>query len=118
MKKIYSIAQRNAIVEENLWRIDATIKRSWPLIRAARMDKEDVYQQLAIRLIRAVETFDPDKGELSQHLNAQLRFELLNCKEPARLYGMRGAPRDFRGDNIISFESIQENGPYYGALAA
>lgn len=118
MKKTYSIAQRNAIVEENLWRIDATIRRNWALVRAAGMDKEDVYQQLAIRLIRAVDTFDSDKGELGQHLNAQLRFELLNCKEPVRLHGMRGAPKTFRGHKIISFESIREDSPYYEQLAA
>ena len=118
VKKTYSIAQRNEIVEDNLWRINATIKRNWALIRAARMDKEDVYQQLAVRLIRAVGTFDPEKGTLEQHLNAQLQFEMLNCKDPIRLHGMRDVPRDFRGDKIISFESIHEDSPHYAALAA
>ena len=62
MTNCYSIAERNRIVEENLYRIDRTIRRNWSLIKAAHLDRDDVYQQLAIRLIQAVETFDPDKG--------------------------------------------------------
>ena len=80
MKGLYSIAERNRIVEENLHRIDSTICRNTQLMRAAHLDYDDVYQQLALRLIRAVETFDPEKGELSQHINAQLRYEMLSCK--------------------------------------
>ena len=42
---------------------------------------EDVFQQLAIRMIRAVENYDPDKGkDLEQHIFAQLQYEVLNCK--------------------------------------
>lgn len=108
MNHIYSIAQRNELVEENLWRIKAVIKRNRALIRAAHMDAEDVYQQLALRLIRAVETFDPDKGALSQHLNAQLRFELLNCKAPYRLFGMTGLPKEFRRISILPYDTVNE----------
>ena len=54
MKNNYSIAQRNAIVEANLWCIDSVIRQNRPLMRAARLEYDDVYQQLALRLIRAV----------------------------------------------------------------
>ena len=80
MKNNYSIAQRNAIVEEHLWCINAVIRQKQPLMRAAHLDHDDVYQQLAIRLIHAVAGFDPEKGALKQHIFAQLRFELLSCK--------------------------------------
>ena len=46
------------------------------LIRAAKLDTDDVYQQLALRLIRAVMSYDPEKGDLEQHIFAQLRMEL------------------------------------------
>lgn len=108
MKNSYSIAQRNEIVEANLWRIDKVMEQYRKQIRINRMDRDDVYQQLALRLIRAVENYDPEKGKLSQHINAQLRFELMECRGPVRLYGVTDAPGDFKGDHFISFDAIRE----------
>ena len=54
MKNTYSIAQRNALVEECLPCIDTVMRRNRRLIRENRLDPEDVYQQLALRLIKAV----------------------------------------------------------------
>lgn len=104
MKNCYSIAERNRIVEENLYRIDNAIRRNRALIRAVHLDRDDVYQQLALRLIRAVDTFDPEKGELGKHLHAQLQYEMLNCKDSRRRYGFTGAPYDLRGP-VISLEA-------------
>lgn len=53
-------------------------------MKAVHLDHDDVYQQLAIRLIRCVESFDPEKGELGAHIHAQLQYELLNCKSSYR----------------------------------
>lgn len=97
MKNNYSIAERNRIVEENLPRIDRTIRRNRALMRAAHLDRDDVYQELAIRLIRCVENFDPEKGKLEAHIDAQLQYELLNCKDSRRRYGFTHAPYDLRG---------------------
>lgn len=77
MKNTYSILERNRIVEEHLWCIDSVMRKNHALIRAARLDYEEVYQQLALRLIRAVETFDPDKGVLRIHILAQLKAQYL-----------------------------------------
>ena len=38
MKNNYSIAQRNAIVEDHLWCIDSIIQKNRPLMRAARLE--------------------------------------------------------------------------------
>ena len=100
-----AIARRNAIVEEHLHCIISVMRRNRELIRAARLEWEDVYQQLALRLIWAVDSFDPVKGTLKQHIYAQLRYELLNCKTPHRLYGLTGAPVEIRGA-IVSYEAI------------
>ena len=97
MKDNISYELRNRIVEEHLHCIDTVIWQNWSLIQAARLERDDVYQQLAIRLIRAVDTFVPDKGELAQHLNAQLQYEMLNCKDSHQRYGFTGAPYDLRG---------------------
>lgn len=105
MKNSYSIAQRNAIVEDYLWCIDVVIQRNRPLMAAVRMEYDDVYQQLALRLIKAVAGFDPEKGRLEQHIFAQLRYELLNCKAARRLCGVTGAPKDFRKEHILSLDA-------------
>ena len=107
MKNNYSFDERNRIVEENLYRIDAVIRRNHGLMRAAHLDYDDVYQQLAIRLIRCVEGFDPEKGKLDQHIYAQLQYELLNCKASRSRYGFTGAPRDLRGA-VVSLDGCHE----------
>lgn len=117
MKNNYSIAERNRIVEENLDCIDIVMRRNAHLIRAAHMEWDDVYQELAIRLIKAVAGYDPDKGNLRAHIIAQLKYELLSCKRPFRLYGITGAP-DNLGGKIISFDAIRENSELYEQLAA
>jgi hypothetical protein len=112
MKNNYSIAERNRIVEEYLYCIDRVIHRNWPLMRAAHLDYDDVYQDLAIRLIRCVAGFDPDKGELEQHIMAQLQYELLNCKDSRRRYGFTSAPRDLRGA-VISLNAFRDDDSLY-----
>lgn len=107
MKNTYSILERNRIVEEHLWCIDSVMRKNHALIRAARLDYGEVYQQLALRLIRAVETFDPDKGVLRIHILAQLKYELLSCKTPRRLYGITHAPADFQGRELISLDALE-----------
>lgn len=109
MKNNYSIAQRNKIVEEYLWCIDSVIYKNRPLIQAAHLDRDDVYQQLAVRLIQAVAGFDPEKGELKQHIFAQLQYELLNCKSANRRYGLTAAPRNLRGV-VVSLDAFREGG--------
>ena len=76
MKNNFTISQRNAIVENHLWCVNAVMKQNRALIRAAKLDTDDVYQQLALRLILAVMSYDPEKGNLEQHIFAQLRMEL------------------------------------------
>ncbi len=113
MKNNYSIAERNRIVEENLHCIDKVIRKNYALMRAAHLDYDDVYQQLAIRLIRCVEGFDPEKGTLKAHIYSQLQYELLSCKAPYKLTGITGAPADFRWSSVMSFDAVsEENTPY------
>lgn len=77
-------------------------------MRAARLEYDDVYQDLAIRLIRCVSGFDPEKGELEQHIMAQLQYEMLNCKDSRHRYGFTAAPRDLRGA-VISLDAFRDD---------
>lgn len=109
MKNEYQVSERNAIVEDYLWCIDSVIRQNYALIRAASLDRDDVYQALALRLIRAVAGYDPEKGVLRQHIFAQLHYELLNCKSARSLYGFTYAPFDLRGA-VVSVEAMEEAG--------
>ena len=112
MKNNYSIAERNRIVEENLYWIDRIIHRNRALMDAAHLDYDDVYQDLALRLIRCVESYDPAKGKLDQHIMCQLQYEMLNCKDSRQRYGFTGAPYDLRGA-VISLDAFQEDSSVY-----
>lgn len=118
MNNNYTIAQRNALVEKYLWCIDTVIRKNRPLMRAARLEYDDVYQQLALRLIKAVAGFDSQKGTLQQHIFAQLKYELLNCKSAYRLCGLTGAPKEYRKSDMVSLENIPEGSPLYEQVMA
>ena len=109
MKNNYSIAERNRIVEENLPTIDKVIRRNWRLMVTARLDYDDVYQDLAVRLIRCVENYDPDRGTLRDHIWAQLKYELLNCKTPRKRTRMTGLPCHFRWNGILSLDTLSKD---------
>ena len=117
MSDNYSFAERNRIVEEHLYCINRIIRRNRVLMEAAHLDYDDVYQQLAIRLIRAVDGFDPKKGELEQHIYAQLQYEMLNCKGSCQRYGFTGAPYDLRGA-VVSLDACGDNFAYDSLMAA
>ena len=106
MKNNYSIVQRNALVEDHLWCINSFMEKNRKLVKATGMEHDDVFQQLALRLIKAVAGYDPDKGALQQHIFAQFKYELLDCKAAYRLCGITDAPKKFRKGNIISLDSI------------
>ena len=109
MKNEYQVSERNAIVEDHLWCIDSVIRQNYTLIKAARLDLDDVYQTLALRLIRAVAGYNPEKGILRQHIFAQLQYELLSCKSARALYGFTYAPFDLWG-TVVSVEAMEEAG--------
>ena len=108
MKNTYSIAQRNALVEEYLPCINAMMQHERKTIRSARLDPEDVYQQLALRLIKAVGNYDPDKGDLKVHIMAQLRCELRDCLHPDLRSGMTDTPADFFG-KVVSLDAYRSS---------
>ena len=118
MNNNYSLTQRNELVEKYLWCIDTVIRKNRPLMRAAQLEYDDVYQQLALRLIKAVAGFD-QKGTLQQHIFAQLKYELLNCKSACRLCGLTGAPKEYRKRDMVSLDALSESDPLYErAMAA
>ena len=82
-----SISERNELVLKYLWCIDCVIHQNYGLVQAARLDRDDVYQNLAVRLIRAVELYRPGARSLKGYIFMQLKYELLNCKSSKARYG-------------------------------
>ena len=57
---------RNEIFLENegmIWRV---MRHNWPLICALRLDRDDVYQELAMAALNAIDNFDPARSECIQ----------------------------------------------------
>ena len=108
MKTTTTIEERNAIVEKNLILIDMVMTKHRDVIKAGHMERDDVYQQLAERLINAVDAYDPAKGELEGYLEIQLERELLNCAHPRRFYGQMDTLTAFRKNRAVSLDVLNE----------
>lgn len=110
-----TIPQRNSLVQEYLWCIDSVIKQNYSLIKAAHLDRDDVYQSLAMRLIRAVELYDPDNKAgktLKGYIFMSLRFALRTCSSAQTQYGFRGAPH-YLPNAVIPISALEESEPYW-----
>ena len=110
-----TIPQRNSLVQEYLWCIDSVIKQNYSLIQAAHLDRDDVYQSLAVRLIRAVELYDPNNQAgktLKNYIFMSLRYALRTCGGSQARYGFREAPY-FLPNAVVSMEALEEADPYW-----
>lgn len=89
-----NFTERNEIFMDNegmIWRV---MRRNWPLISAMRLDRDDVYQELALAALNAIETFDPMRSECIQaHIWMQLQYAVLNIKRQYRPCGLTCAGR-------------------------
>ena len=102
-----SVEERNRLVVAYLWCIDCVIRQNYSLVQAAHLDRDDVYQSLAVRLIRAVELYRPGARSLKGYIFSQLKYELLNCKSARVRYGFGAAPYDLRGA-VVSLDALIE----------
>ena len=103
-----SIQERNDLVLKYLWCIDCVIRQNYELVRAAHLDRDDVYQNLAVRLIRAVELYKPGVRSMKAYIFMQLKYELLTCKSSKARYGFCAAPYDLRGA-VVSLDALTES---------
>lgn len=108
--------ERNRLVEQHLPIIRKVINRNWPLVAAVRMSYEDLYQDLAMRMVKAVDSYRPDKGTLSSHIITALEWELKTSAAIASAHGIKGAPRDLR-PVFFSVEAMAEAGMQLSAEA-
>lgn len=98
--------ERNEIFMDNegmIWRV---MRRNWPLITAMRLDRDDVYQELALAALNAIETFDPMRSECIQvHIWMQLQYAVLKIKRQYRPCGLTCAGR--QRPTVISLDQSE-----------
>lgn len=118
MKLFNTIEERNAIVEKNLSLINKAVENHSDIIKTASMDEDDVYQQLAERLVKAVDAYDERQGELEGYLETQLERELFCCAHPRGAYDLTDAPITLRKNRFVSLDALKEEAAELEDLAA
>ncbi len=73
--------KRNQIFLENEDLIKRVIRCNRTLIYALRLDEDDVYQELAIAMLRAISGYDPARSDcIRAHLWMKLQYAVLEIK--------------------------------------
>lgn len=113
----FTITQRNAVVEQHLWCIDTVMVQHAAWMQAAPIDPDDVYQSLAVRLIRAVNSYDPCKGYLKEYILSQLKREMVRVRSTQAVYGLTQAPANI-GSTIVPLTIAAQRESYWETYIA
>ena len=99
--------ERNEIFMDNEGMIRRVMRRNWALICAMRLDWDDVYQELAMAALNAIETFDPMRSECIQaHIWMKLQYAILTIKRQYRPCGLTGFGKQPR-PVVVSLEQSE-----------
>lgn len=80
---------RNDTFLENEAMLRRVMRRNLPLIHALRLEWDDVYQELAIAALHAIDSFDPNRSECIQaHIWMQLQYAILTIERRNRPGGI------------------------------
>lgn len=112
-----TITQRNAVVEQHLWCIDTVMTQYAAWMQTAPIDPDDVYQSLAVRLIRAVNSYDPCKGYLKEYILSQLKREMVRVRSTQTVYGLTQAPANI-GSTIVPLTIAAQRESYWETYIA
>ena len=102
-----TITKRNRIVEEYLWCIEKVMQQNRHIMKAANLDLDDVYQDLALRLIRTVADYEAGEDTLEQHILSQLQKELRTVR---KRYGIRSTRNNVHSI-VISLDALADRDP-------
>lgn len=85
------INTRNRIFMENRDMILRVMKRNRLLLRALNLERSDVYQDLAIAALDAIDSFDPTRSEdVRAHIWVKLQYAILDIKRRNKPHGVTG----------------------------
>lgn len=103
-------SERNELLEKYMDLPGYIIRENWTLVLATGMEVEDVRQELLLRGLQAIETYDPSAGaSLRTHLNIAMRYHLMKLARKASSRGLTHVPRGVRV-TICSVEAMCEHG--------
>lgn len=94
---------RNRLFEEKQPLIDQVMNRRRSLIEGYGLCKEDVRQELALEMLRALDVYDPARcPNLDAYLVQRMNYKLLQMLSPGKRYGIPNAPKKkgFRVDSL------------------
>ena len=117
MKNGFTITQRNAVVEQHLWCIDTVMAQYAAFMQTEPVDPDDVYQSLAVRLIRAVNSYDPRKGYMEEYILSQLKREMVRIRSTQAVYGLTQAPANI-GSIIVPLTIAAQRESYWETYIA
>lgn len=117
MKNGFTITQRNAVVEQHLWCIDTVMAQYAAFMQTEPVDPDDVYQSLAVRLIRAVNSYDPRKGYMEEYILSQLKREMVRIRSTQAVYGLTQAPANI-GSTIVPLTIAAQRESYWETYIA
>lgn len=85
---------RNELFAQHKDLIPRTMNRNRLLLRALGLEQDDVYQELAIVALKAIDAFDPRRSEdIRAHIWMKLQYAVLDLKRNHCPYGMTGLDR-------------------------
>lgn len=101
---------RNQIFMENEEIITRVMRRNAPLLRALRLEWDDIYQELAVAMLNAINTFDPARSEsLRAHIWMKLQYAVLDIKRRHSPHGMTAMGNSL-SPQFYSVELAEEQG--------
>lgn len=115
-ERYFTVQQRNEIfmdLERPIW---CVINQNRRILAALHADLDDVYQDLALCAIRAIDRYDPQKSSASvktfamKNVEAHIKksFEFFRCR------GLGGAAaRNLESGVVVSLEFMMEAGPQF-----
>lgn len=98
---------RNRLFEEKRPLIHQVMNKRRSLIEAYGLCREDIRQNLALEMLRALDAYDPARcPNLDAYLVLRLDQELLRMLPPSKRYGIPYAPRKkgFRVDSLDTMD--------------
>lgn len=103
------INTRNRIFMENRDMILRVMKRNRLLLRALNLERSDVYQDLAIAALDAIDSFDSTRSEdIRVHIWVKLQYAILDIKRRNKPHGVTGM--DVSMPQFCSVELSEELG--------
>ena len=93
---------RNQIIAEHEYLIKSAVSRNIRLINSLRLEVNDVYQDLMIIMIKAIDSYPVEPESIAEHIQKKLQSYILDLKKTYKPCGMTGT-----GDKNVTFISIE-----------